>query len=55
MIIMLFLFFAASWWERFGGETPELMKFAVRVLSLTCSASGCERNWSTFESVRSCV
>ena len=40
-----------SWWMRFGGSTPELQKFAIRVLSLTCSASGCERNWSTFESV----
>ena len=40
-----------SWWMRFGGSTPELQKFVVRVLSLTCSASGCERNWSTFESV----
>ncbi|KAL6526240.1 hypothetical protein OROMI_029880 [Orobanche minor] len=40
----------ASWWERFGTQTPELMSFAIRVLSLTCSASGCERNWSTFES-----
>ncbi|RVW32132.1 Retrovirus-related Pol polyprotein from transposon TNT 1-94 [Vitis vinifera] len=39
-----------SWWMRFGGSTPELQKFAIRVLSLTCSASGCERNWSTFES-----
>ena len=40
-----------SLWMRFGGSTPELQKFAIRVLSLTCSASGCERNWSTFESV----
>ncbi|RVW66255.1 hypothetical protein CK203_066503 [Vitis vinifera] len=39
-----------SWWMRFGGSTPELQKFVIRVLSLTCSASGCERNWSTFES-----
>ncbi|RXH83426.1 hypothetical protein DVH24_005679 [Malus domestica] len=36
------------WWERFGHKTPELTKFAIRVLSHTCSASGCERNWSTF-------
>ncbi|XP_019080698.2 uncharacterized protein LOC109123935 [Vitis vinifera] len=40
-----------SWWMRFGGSTPELQNFAIRVLSLTCSASGCERNWSTFESI----
>ncbi|KAI8543885.1 hypothetical protein RHMOL_Rhmol08G0253400 [Rhododendron molle] len=41
----------ANWWMRFGGKMPELTKFAIRVLSLTCSASGCERNWSTFESI----
>ena len=40
-----------SWWMRFGGSTSELQNFAIRVLSLTCSASGCERNWSTFELV----
>ncbi|KAL6579324.1 hypothetical protein OROMI_009540 [Orobanche minor] len=40
-----------KWWERFGSKTPELTSFAIRVLSLTCSASGCERNWSTFESI----
>ncbi|XP_028102209.1 uncharacterized protein LOC114301458 [Camellia sinensis] len=41
----------ADWWIRFGSKTPELTKFAIRILSLTCSASGCERNWSTFESI----
>ncbi|XP_058111540.1 uncharacterized protein LOC131254856 [Magnolia sinica] len=40
-----------DWWERFGDRTPQLTKFAVRVLSLTCSTSGYERNWSTFEQV----
>ena len=40
-----------SWWMHFEGSTPELQKFAIRVLSLTCSALGCERDWSTFESV----
>ncbi|XP_061988373.1 uncharacterized protein LOC133706829 [Rosa rugosa] len=39
------------WWEKYGTQTPELMNFATRVLSLTCSASGCERNLSTFEMV----
>ncbi|KAG8644405.1 hypothetical protein MANES_11G126050v8 [Manihot esculenta] len=28
-------------------------KFAVKVLSLTCSASSCERNWSIFEHLHS--
>ena len=33
-----------SWWMCFGGSTLELQKFAIRVLSLTCSASRCEKN-----------
>lgn len=28
-----------------------MQKFAIRVLSQTCSASGCERNWSLFERI----
>ncbi|XP_022632798.1 uncharacterized protein LOC111240945 [Vigna radiata var. radiata] len=35
----------------FGDGTPELKRFAIRILSLTCSSSGCERNWSSFEMV----
>ncbi|CAN1841574.1 hypothetical protein LINPERHAP1_LOCUS36532 [Linum perenne] len=42
----------ADWWSSFGDDVPELQKFAVRILSLTCSASGCERNWSVFVRVR---
>ena len=41
----------AEWWDAYGDECPELQKFAIRVLSLTCSSSGCERNWSAFEMV----
>jgi hypothetical protein len=41
----------AKWWDSYGDECPELQKFAIRVLSLTCSSSGCERNWSAFEMV----
>jgi len=33
-----------EWWEMFGDRTPELKKFAIRVLGLTCSSLGCERN-----------
>ncbi|CAN1340723.1 hypothetical protein LINPERPRIM_LOCUS38942 [Linum perenne] len=43
----------ADWWSSFGDDVPELQKFAIRILSLTCSASGCERNWSVFERVHS--
>ncbi|KAH1238631.1 hypothetical protein GmHk_08G023254 [Glycine max] len=33
----------------FGSQTPNLQKLAIKILSLTCSASGYERNWSVFE------
>lgn len=41
----------SQWWESYGDEHLELQTFAIRVLSLTCSSSGCERNWSAFEMV----
>nr|KYP34797.1 hypothetical protein KK1_044202 [Cajanus cajan] len=41
----------ALWWESYGGRGKELQKVAMRILSLTCSATGCERNWSTFDQV----
>ncbi|GAU36121.1 hypothetical protein TSUD_374840 [Trifolium subterraneum] len=41
----------AQWWESYGDTCPELQRFAIRILSLTCSSSGCERNWSAFERV----
>ena len=40
-----------KWWEQYGDDTPELKAFAVKVLGLTCSASACERNWSTYNQV----
>ncbi|XP_058179305.1 uncharacterized protein LOC131298048 [Rhododendron vialii] len=45
------LWCATDWWASFGHDTPDLQKFAVKVLSLTCSSSGCERNWSVFEHI----
>lgn len=41
----------AEWWAMFGSSARSLQKFALRVLNLTCSASGCERNWSIFENI----
>ncbi|KAF7832439.1 zf-BED domain-containing protein/DUF659 domain-containing protein/Dimer_Tnp_hAT domain-containing protein [Senna tora] len=41
----------ADWWLAYGDGCPELQKFAIRILSLTCSSSGCERNWNAFEMV----
>jgi len=39
----------AQWWDSYGDECLELQRFAIRVLSLTCTLSRCERNWSVFE------
>ena len=42
----------ADWWDSYGFEYPELQDFAIRILSLTCSASGCESNWNAFDTVK---
>ena len=42
-----------EWWESYGCGTPNLQKLAILVLSQTCSASSCERNWSIFEHIHS--
>nr|GMC52846.1 HAT, C-terminal dimerization domain containing protein [Ipomoea batatas]GMC52848.1 HAT, C-terminal dimerization domain containing protein [Ipomoea batatas]GMC78242.1 HAT, C-terminal dimerization domain containing protein [Ipomoea batatas] len=41
-----------EWWTQYGDGTPELQKFAIKVLGLTCSFSRCERNWSAFNQDR---
>ncbi|PSS14347.1 Pescadillo like [Actinidia chinensis var. chinensis] len=38
-----------GWWSNYGNGVPNLKRMAKRILSLTTSSSGCERNWSTFE------
>ncbi|RVW29255.1 hypothetical protein CK203_109747 [Vitis vinifera] len=35
-------------WNNYGDEGPHLQKIVVKILSQTCSSSGCERNWSTW-------
>lgn len=40
-----------GWWSNYGAETPNLQKMALKIVSLTSSSSGCERNWSTFEGI----
>ncbi|KAJ9544035.1 hypothetical protein OSB04_023742 [Centaurea solstitialis] len=40
---------SSEWWATYGASAPNLQKFAVRVLSLTCSATSCERNWGVFQ------
>ncbi|XP_057437685.1 uncharacterized protein LOC130729857 [Lotus japonicus] len=39
----------AQWWRMYRQSTPNLTRLEIKILSLTCSASGCERNWSVFE------
>ncbi|XLR07379.1 hypothetical protein S83_035317, partial [Arachis hypogaea] len=36
-------------WQTYGHEVPNMRDLAIKILSLTCRASGCERNWSIFE------
>jgi hypothetical protein len=42
-----------AWWAKYGGNTPELQRFAMEVLSLVAGACSCERNWSAFDFVHS--
>eukprot|EP00253_Pinus_taeda_P004336 PITA_04336 len=41
----------AQWWEAFGNHFPQLQKFAIRILSQTCSATKCEHNCFVFERI----
>ncbi|MCO5603702.1 hypothetical protein L7F22_057853 [Adiantum nelumboides] len=40
-----------SWWEKYGGDCPDLQHIALRVLSQDCSSGACERNWSLFAAI----
>nr|DAD34046.1 TPA_asm: hypothetical protein HUJ06_004686 [Nelumbo nucifera] len=40
-----------EWWSRFGCDAPNLKRIIIRILSQTCSSSGCECNWSVFERI----
>ena len=40
-----------NWWVTNDALVPNLRQFVIKVLSLTCSAFGCERNWSAFENL----
>ncbi|KAJ0588996.1 putative HAT dimerization domain, ribonuclease H-like superfamily [Helianthus annuus] len=43
----------AEWWKLYGKGTPNIQQLAIKILILTCSSSGCKRNWSTFEHIHS--
>ncbi|CAN6584346.1 unnamed protein product [Malus baccata var. baccata] len=40
-----------AWWYNYGNGVPNLQRMAIKILSLTTSSSGCERNWSSFEGI----
>ncbi|KAI5384059.1 hypothetical protein KIW84_071171 [Lathyrus oleraceus] len=40
-----------DWWDSIRFECLELQRFDIHILSLTCSSSGCERNWGAFEMI----
>ncbi|XP_044980808.1 nucleolin-like [Hordeum vulgare subsp. vulgare] len=37
-----------EWWFQFGGDVPNLQKYALRIVSQCVSSSGCESNWSAW-------
>ncbi|KAM3405954.1 hypothetical protein ACQJBY_000158 [Aegilops geniculata] len=42
----------AEWWSNHGSSAPNLRVLAMRILSMTCSSSACERNFSVFQQVQ---
>uniref|UniRef100_A0A2N9HA16 Uncharacterized protein n=1 Tax=Fagus sylvatica TaxID=28930 RepID=A0A2N9HA16_FAGSY len=49
---MLEAFHPRLWWHNCGDSIPILKKYAIRILSQSCSSSSCERNWSAFEAAQ---
>lgn len=37
-----------TWWGVVGKSAPDITALATRILAQDCSASACERNWSTW-------
>ena len=46
-----FFFFFVEQWSLYGSLTSNLQQLAIKILSLTFTACGCEHNWSVFEQV----
>ena len=47
LLILIFINIA-EWWSLNGSSTPNLQQLAIKILSLTCSACGCEHNCCVF-------
>lgn len=41
----------ADWWSTYGGGCPNLTRLAIRILSQTCSTSGCNRDLIPLEHI----
>ncbi|OVA07174.1 zinc finger protein [Macleaya cordata] len=41
----------ATWWSLYAAEYPDLQRFAIRILSQTCSGAHSVRNWSMFDRI----
>ncbi|XP_026432355.1 uncharacterized protein LOC113329733 [Papaver somniferum] len=53
IITYMHVIYLVEWWRNFVCATPNLQKLAIRILSQTCSSSGCERNCGVFEHIHS--
>ncbi|KAI5413076.1 hypothetical protein KIW84_057630 [Lathyrus oleraceus] len=42
---------ASEWCKRYGSQTPNMKLIDIKMYSLTCSSSGCEFKWGTFQHV----
>ena len=51
LTLVFFLCNEAKWWSIHGTSAPNLRVLAMQILSLTCSSSPCERNFSVFQQV----
>ena len=51
LIDIYYVSYLVNWWQMHGATAPDLKIMAIRILGLTTSSSGCERNWSVFEMV----
>jgi hypothetical protein len=50
-LLIFHLFVVDDWWTSYGSRVPNLQKFIIRLLSKTCSSSGCECNKSVSQTI----
>ena len=48
-----FLFVVDVRWRNYGARAPNLQRFAIWILSQTCTSLRCEHNWIVFEKIHS--